>query len=295
MQTRREFLVMSAGVACAVSVPSLVWAKAGNAALNATAITQVFGDGVQMVAVAVEFADELTAADVQAKDFSVAGRTVQKVFVSQGADLTESEKGKFVIVQLVPDEAGSSLQETVQMENATAQSPTPNGGRPRWVAGDTMSKIIRYKTAQASVTAEGKTLETQAVKNLIADDFEQGEFHDEKTGKTLPYNLFKPQNQQKPLPLVLFMHDAGATSDQTEVTLFQGLGAVIWADPAEQAKRPCYVLAPQFNEIVADDDWRTSDMLDTTIHLVQKLMKEEKIDPKRIYQGSRAVVCWRRR
>lgn len=65
MQTRREFLVMSAGVACAVSVPSLVWAKAGNAALNATAITQVLGDGVQMVAVAVEFADELTVADVK--------------------------------------------------------------------------------------------------------------------------------------------------------------------------------------------------------------------------------------
>ncbi|OOF56346.1 prolyl oligopeptidase family serine peptidase [Rodentibacter myodis] len=291
MQTRREFLMMSAGVVCAVSMPSLVLAKTKNQPLNATAITKVFGDGVQMVAVAIEFAQELTMADIQAADFKVEGRTIQKIFVSQEAGLTASEKGQFVIVALLPNEVGSSLQETVQLANATAQSPTPNSGKPRWVAGDTMSKIIRYKTAQAKVLAEGKTLETSAVKNLIVDDFQQAEFHDPQTARTLPYNLFKPQDQSTPLPLVLFMHDAGATSDQTEVTLFQGLGAVVWAAPAEQAKRPCYVLAPQYNEIIADDDWRTSDMLDTTIHLVQKLIQEEKIDPTRIYVTGQSGGC----
>ncbi|OOF43716.1 hypothetical protein BKK51_11100 [Rodentibacter trehalosifermentans] len=290
MQTRREFLLMSAGVACVVSMSGFVLA-AGNTPINATAITQVFGDGVQMVAVAVEFSDELTSADVSAKNFSVADRTVKNVFVSQSADLTESEKGKFVIVQLMPDEEGSGLQEKVNMPNATAAEPTPGAAKPHWVAGDTMSSIIRYKAAKATVTVEGKTLQTQGVKNLIVDDFQQGEFYDGQTGKRLPYNFFKPQNQHQPLPLVLFMHDAGATSDQTEVALFQGLGAVIWADPAEQAKRPCYVLAPQFNEIVADDDWHTSDMLETTIHLVQKLIKEENIDPKRIYVTGQSGGC----
>ncbi|OOF40203.1 hypothetical protein BKK47_05060 [Rodentibacter mrazii] len=291
MQTRREFLVMSAGMACAVSMPSFVFAKVANEPLNATAITQVFGDGVQMVAVAIEFAQELTAADIRTADFNVEGRTIQNVFISQSVDLTESDKGKFVIVALKPDESGSGLQETVQLANATSQSPTPNGGRPRWVAGDTMSKIIRYKKAQAKVLVEGKTLETHTVKNGVVDEFQQSEFYDQKTAKTLPYNLFKPKDQSQPLPLVLFMHDAGATSDQTEVTLFQGLGAVIWAEPKEQEKRPCYVLAPQYNEIIADDDWRTSDMLDTTIHLVQKLIEEEKIDPKRIYVTGQSGGC----
>lgn len=290
MQTRREFLVISARIACAVSMPNFVWAEMGNTAMNATAITQVFGDGVQMIAIAVEFTQELDKNDVLAKDFSVAGRAVQKVFVSQSADLTESEKGKFVIIKLEPEEV-SSLQKSVKMPNATAAEPIPGGERPHWVAGDTMSKIIRYKKAQASVTVEGKTLETLSVKNLIVDTFKQGAFHDKTTGKRLPYNLFKPKDQNKLLPLVLFMHDAGATSDQTEVTLFQGLGAVMWADPIEQVKRPCYVLAPQFNEIVADDDWHTSDMLDTTIHLVQKLIKEEKIDPKRIYVTGQSGGC----
>lgn len=291
MQTRREFLVMGAGVACALTVPGFVWGKTMNEPLSATAITQVFGDGVQMVAVAVEYPQELSVADVKADDFSVVGRTVKNVFVSQAADLTSSDKGKFVIVQLVPDEAGSSLQETVKMPNATAPAPTPNGGRPHWVAGDTTGEIIRYKRAQADVSVGGKTLQTNAVKNLIVDDFQQGEFKDSKTGKVLPYNLFRPQEQSKALPLVLFMHDAGATSDQTEVTLLQGLGAVIWADPSEQAKRPCYVLAPQYNEIIADDDWRTSDLLETTLQLVKKLIKEEKIDPKRIYVTGQSGGC----
>ncbi|NVF10392.1 hypothetical protein DNN78_26345, partial [Escherichia coli] len=84
--------------------------------------------------------------------------------------------------------------------------------------------------------------------------------------------FFIPEEQDKPLPLVLFMHDAGATSAQVTTTLFQGLGAVIWAESREQQKRPCYVLAPQYDEIIADDDWRTSPLLDTTINLVQYLI-----------------------
>lgn len=87
------------------------------------------------------------------------------------------------------------------------------------------------------------------------------------------------------------MHDAGVTSEQTKATLYQGLGAIIWADPAEQAKRPCYVLAPQYDEIIADDDWRTSKYLETTIHLIQKLIREHKIDPKRIYATGQSGGC----
>jgi predicted peptidase len=79
------------------------------------------------------------------------------------------------------------------------------------------------------------------------------------------------------------MHDAGATSDIPRSTLFQGLGAVCWASPADQAARPAFVLAPQYGEIIADDGSQTSTMLDTTIDLIKALEATYNIDPKRIY------------
>jgi predicted peptidase len=90
---------------------------------------------------------------------------------------------------------------------------------------------------------------------------------------------------------VLFMHDAGATSDVTRTTLFQGLGAVAWARPEEQAHRPCFVLAPQYAEIIADDDSKTSPVLDTTINLVKALSDRYSIDRKRLYTTGQSGGC----
>lgn len=79
------------------------------------------------------------------------------------------------------------------------------------------------------------------------------------------------------------MHDAGTTSEYHRATLFQGLGAVIWADPAEQAKRPAIVLAPQYDEIIVDDLYQASPMLDTTINLIENIKKQYPVDARRVY------------
>ena len=153
----------------------------------------------------------------------------------------------------------------------------PQGdGKPRWKAGDPNVSDTTWATPRASVdvaeitaangdTLAATTIETSAVKNLILDDFEQRVWSDPATGDTLPYNLFVPRDYDpsKSYPLVNFMHDAGATSDDPLFTLNQGLGAIVWASPEDQVKRPCFVLAPQFAEIIADDDNNTSSMLDT--------------------------------
>lgn len=292
MTTRREFLVMSAGAMAAAMLPVYAFAQGENAPLNATAITQVFGDGVKLTAVAVEYAEPLENTALQAADFQVAGRTVTKVYTAQSAELTASENGKFVIICLSEEDENTSLAETVSSEPSGQESkPQMQGGKPNWVAGQKMTKTVRYKEAQAEISINGKTLQTNGVKNLIADSFQQAEFVDSETGKTLMYNLFSPAKTEKLLPLVLFMHDAGVTSEQQRATLFQGLGAIIWADPAEQAKRPCFVLAPQFDEIIADDDWRTSDYLGCTIRLIKKLIQEQAIDPNRIYVTGQSGGC----
>ena len=286
---RRQFIIMSGGTALTLGLPA--WAANANQASAATAITQIYGDGIKLIAIALEYPQEISATALNAETFSVAGRTVEKVYPAHSAALAPADSGRFIIVQLSANDAETSLQEDVIADPAAEAKPKMQSGKPNWVAGQKMNKTIRFKEASADITAQGQTLHTSAVHNLIADEFRQAEFADPDSGKTLKYNLYIPKNTTEPLPLVLFMHDAGVTAEQTRATLYQGLGAIIWADPAEQAKRPCYVLAPQYDEIIADDDWRTSQYLDTTINLIQKLLKEHKIDPKRLYATGQSGGC----
>lgn len=266
----------------AICLPLFAHATPAQTPNQATAITQVFGDGVKLTAIAVAYPTPISQDDISIQDYQVQNRTVEKVFVSNEIGLTPSKTGNYAILQLSPNDPNTSLEYRIEMPNATVEDK-PKGGTP-WKAGDKLSKNIQYHTATASLNAHGTALNTQAVKNLIVDEFEQLTFRDPKTGKSLRYNLFVPKNQgNQPLPLVLFMHDAGTTSEYHRATLFQGLGAVIWADPAEQAKRPAIVLAPQYDEIIVDDHYQASAMLDTTIHLIEALKKQYPIDKKRIY------------
>lgn len=289
MLSRREFLVMSAGTVLVASFPVL--AKTGAKPQNATAITQVFGDGVHLTAIAIEYNQTVSNGQFTAKDFAVEGRTITNVFVSHSASLEKAETGHFVIVQLSPDDANLSLSEMIPMANATVHPKPTDGGKP-WVAGDKPATNLIYKDPTATIKADSTKLSTSAVKNLIVDDFQQLTFDDPETGKSLRYNLYVPQNQgDKPLPLVLFMHDAGVTSEFHRATLLQGLGAISWASPEDQAKRPCFVLAPQFDEIIVDDKSQASSMLETTIHLIEALRKQYNIDGNRLYATGQSGGC----
>jgi len=144
-----------------------------------------------------------------------------------------------------------------------------------------------------TIPASDTRLTSTKIENLVVDAFQQFVFVDAKTSRSLHYNLYVPKDYDpaKSYPLVLFMHDAGATSDVPRTTLFQGLGAVVWASPEDQAQRPCFVLAPQYAEIIADDDSKTSAMLDTTVDLIESLAKQYSIDRKRLYATGQSGGC----
>lgn len=94
-------------------------------ASKAIAITQVYGDGVRMVAVALEYAEPVLGSDFSTSDFQIDGRTVTAVFASNSVGLTDkTDKGKYLIVQLSPDDEGVSLAYKMKMNNATT-STTP--------------------------------------------------------------------------------------------------------------------------------------------------------------------------
>jgi predicted peptidase len=51
------------------------------------------------------------------------------------------------------------------------------------------------------------------------------------------------------------------------------------------------VLAPQYAEIIADDDSKTSTMLESTVALVESLTKQYSIDRKRLYATGQSGGC----
>lgn len=304
MHSRRNFLIMgtSAGALLAIGVPALAQ-HATERAKGATAITQVFGDGTRLIAVAVEYDQPVKGADLSPASFSVEGRTVTGVFISTSADPADrADAGRFVIVTLSPEDADAGLARKIEQQGDQAGG---SGGPGK--AGDIPTYDTTWPPATATVVQSGpvtladghkveasdNALETTKVKNLIVDDFLQFEFHDLQTGKLLRYNLLLPKAYDvgQSYPLVLFMHDAGATSDLTRTTLFQGLGAVVWASPEDQAKRPCFVLAPQYAEIIADDDSKTSNALDATINLIKALTGQYSIDTNRLYATGQSGGC----
>ena len=123
--------------------------------------------------------------------------------------------------------------------------------------------------------------EQEAAYITNAKKFDQFEY--EYEGNNLSYNLFVPKNVSGFLPLVVFMHDMGSISDETDRTLRQGIGALVWADDSEQAKRPCYVLAPQYREQQAFDNYTVGWAAEATINLIRHVCENYPIDITRIY------------
>jgi predicted peptidase len=281
-------------------------------ALGATAITQVFGDGIRLAAVAVEYGIPVDGARLSTGAFRVEGRTIVDAFTSTSASPADrAPVGRFVILALSPDDQSAALaQRTGPAQGGPKPAGRPDGpGGPGGPgkAGDTPPHGTVYRTPQASIVQSGAValadgtrvpssaavLTTAKVLNPVVDDFRQLEFRDPKTGRLLRYNLYVPKDYDsaRSYPLVLFMHDAGTTSELTRTTLYQGLGAVVWASAQEQARRPCFVLAPQYAEIIADDDSKTSAMLDTTIDLVKTLADQYSIDRGRLYSTGQSGGC----
>ena len=134
----------------------------------------------------------------------------------------------------------------------------------------------------------------QAQKEIspIVDDFIQATYQT-KDGKELNYNLYIPKDIQpgEKLPLVAFLHDSSVCSETVTAPLLQGMGALVWAKPEEQEKRRCFVLAPQYPEKTAFDDFHTTWHSDATAELIRYLCGKYAIDADRIYGTGQSMGC----
>ena len=223
------------------------------------------------------------------------------------------KNGNFVIVELETVIAAESANMGGGPNKADGEGgnngPEDGGNRAPGFTGPQLGQISDKSaepvilTSAIMQTGEIATTDGQIIpaseEEIVSDTtvspdiegFLQLVYHDEEYGKDLIYNLFVPENYnpEKEYPLVLFMHDAGVVSNNHIETLTQGLGAVIWASEDDQAKHECFVLAPQYNAIMADDNSETSVDMDVTVNLIESLMVEYSIDRGRIYNTGQSM------
>ena len=150
------------------------------------------------------------------------------------------------------------------------------------------------KTTDGKTYTERLLLRNTMAATLVVDDFKQMVYHDSKTGDSLRYNIFVPSTKTgaaQRYPLLVFLHDASCAGQEDTYTLRQGLGAVVWATPEEQAKHPCIVVAPQFDEVVVDDDYHQTSTAESTADLIRDLLARYPVDTTRVYITGQSMGC----
>ncbi|MDO4641198.1 MAG: PHB depolymerase family esterase [Neisseria sp.] len=241
---------------------------------NVTALSESTPYGQKVTAAAVEYDEPINNSTLSTDSFQVAGRTVTGVYATDRiASASRPKSGKIVMIKLSPDDADAAL--TVH------EGHDPSVERKINLQ---VSQVKPLKAAKQRVVMPGKAQSSRMV-NEIVDDFKQAEFKDPASGVTVKYNLFVPKNYdpKKRYPLVMFIHDAGATNSNVRNALLQGDGATSFASPEFQAKHPAFVLAPQYDHTIVNDNSDDPVDLDPTINLIKQLERQYRIDDKRIY------------
>lgn len=133
------------------------------------------------------------------------------------------------------------------------ESLTINGKAAKLDAAYSAALVVGENKIEFAVTSKTGVSKIYTVtvvrENIqpIVDKFLKLSFKDPVTGAVMPYRLYVPDNYDatKAYPIVLFLHGSGERGDDNEKQLTANQGATIWAKPEEQAKHPCFVLAPQ--------------------------------------------------
>ncbi len=129
----------------------------------------------------------------------------------------------------------------------------------------------------------------------------------------LPFRLFSPNNRRnKNIPLVIFLHGRGERGMENSARIYRNAGIIMNENSLitqeSQANYPCYILVPQCSNKTENEEWAKwegnspetpfkglgidgsyvmnqtpSESGEATLELIEKIIKENTIDPLRIY------------
>lgn len=268
------------------------------------AIAEVYGDGIALSTVILDYDQPIMASSVDVSDFSIPGRNIIQAYVANHASKGNKKitAGKYIVLELeqlpMTDQGLAPVHD--DNDRAARKKVGQNGpelgshGNPhplKEITAEVKQQGL-LKGIDGTLYPPSTTWKSSTTRELLVENFKQGIFTDpEQNHAQLMYNLYVPQNYdpQKQYPLVLFMHDAGTVSPENKATLYQGKGAVAWTTPEWQAKHPCFVLAPQYDTVIVDDNYQYGPELDRTMHLVKDLLNKYNIDKKRIYNTGQSM------
>ena len=289
---RKKLVLIIAGICAVVALIVIITllvvflTKDGNEELfsSITSITEVYGDGQKVKGVSLKSSNNVKANSISIDTFSVDNRNITEVYVSEDeAGKKKVEIGPYIYI-------GLNINDTNALTwNSVKNQPIV---RKKTELKIRILQDIELENGE-KLKHSDKVYENMNEVNITVDDFEQFSF--EKDSRTLPYNLFTPKNisSEGKYPLVMFIHDAGTTSvNDTQVTLIQGIGATIWASEEDQAKRPCFVIAPQFDEAIVNDSFTTLGKYDLIMPMLNDVIaKHPQIDTTRIYTTGQSMGC----
>ena len=135
--------------------------------------------------------------------------------------------------------------------------------------------------------------ELQSLINEVAPKFTKLVYAE--NGVEIPCNVFLPENYpgHKKYPLVFFMADGSTVGKETDAPLKQGLGGIIWASQAEQEKRECIVIVPQYPKQIVDDQTgeTAAEYIALTENLIRAVIDGFQVDTKKIYVTGQSMGC----
>jgi len=142
-------------------------------------------------------------------------------------------------------------------------------------------------TSSSTASSTSEYPELSAVLSEVESKYKQETFNDSKTGKTIEYNIYLPDNydSSKKYPLLVFIADSSLVGRGATASLEQGYGGVIWATSEDQSKHEAIVVVPVYDEVIIDDmhSYTTTDYLDATKNLIDNLSTKYSVDTNRIY------------
>lgn len=268
-------------------------------------VSEVYGDGQKIKYLAVRYDQPIDGASVTRDTYAVEGHAIADAFTS--SDDTpdgKADSGNSVIVVFdnslhldAADTTKTAGGKVLTLDESRKAIPQIEAGSHPARKANPYPTTVVFRQVKPIKTVTGKTyaekllLRNTMAKTLVVDDFKQAVFHDTATGDTLRYNIFSPEDTTKQYPMVIFLHDASCAGQENTYTLRQGLGAVVWATPAEQARHQCIVVAPQYDEVVVDDNYNKTSAVEATANLVKNIMARYLVDSSRVYITGQSMGC----
>ncbi len=239
----------------------------------------------------------LTGLDVRATTGGIG--TLTPAFSANAFDYAVDVQSDIGEVFVIPSVDGSS-----SMVTSVNEKPVPAGGVKVALSAEGGAARVVVKDGSGRSTAYAVSIKREDITPVLAQ-FRKLTYSDPTTGVSMGYRLFVPAgyDSSKSYPLILFLHGAGESGADNEIQLTANQGATVWAKPAEQARHPCFVLAPQnpkdpratspndfgrrgwtsLMQSGFSDPFRSQPPLQTVYDILRKVAADYNVDTKRIY------------